>query len=196
MKTTLLALILALFCSLTAFAKDKKVYDLTGTVSFESFHSDSSASMTVNGQTYNAYCSTEGSNISCSDTGGVFEATLADGTLVQVSLPDMVYSTSSGNPVLDAKDSKTFHYRLADHRKKSFFCVPDSKSKEACYAIDRDYDAQMKKLHEEFAAKEKSDRLWCAAPLTDEEKQQGHTNKPAWCDKYVSSAVDPGTSGK
>lgn len=181
---TILAIALVLV-TLPAFAKDKPTYTLTGTMSFVAFHSDSSASMTVNGKTYNAYCSTEGTNISCTDQGGVFEATLADGTLVQIHHPEWDYSTSKGNPLLSVKGS--FSYRLVNHGKKPYLCVPDERGKEACYFIDRDYDARMKALHAEFAEREKKDREWCAAPLTDEEKQKGYTEKPEWCKKSTQA---------
>lgn len=90
-----------LFLSMTAFGKDKHpeapVYDHTATVSYVSFHYDSSASITVNGETTSAYCSTSGTSVDCSDRGGAFVITADDGrTLSAVSLADENFSTIDG----------------------------------------------------------------------------------------------------
>ena len=71
--------ILMLLVSAVAHCKDKKlappVYDLTGAVSFVSFHADSEAHVTVNGETHSAYCNTSGTSVDCSDRGGTFVIT-------------------------------------------------------------------------------------------------------------------------
>jgi hypothetical protein len=155
----LISLTLAL-ASIPAFAKTDAppTYPLTGTVAISVFHSDSSASITVNGQTTSAYCSTEGTNISCTDTAGVFEVKLSDGrTLVLGDEAFLVmhgqlgwktvYSPLAHSLIDSGKKSDTFQYRLASFKimgtKDDYLCVPfsteDKKGKptpgEACYSM-------------------------------------------------------------
>lgn len=42
-----------------------------------------------------------------------------------------------------------------------------------------------------FAEQERKDREWCAAPLTDEERAQGHASKPAWCEELLAKHKTP-----
>ena len=121
-----------------AFAKQKPTYDLTGTVAYESFNSDSEAHVVVNGEHFDAYCSETGNSVDCTDTPGIVIATLADGSKTVVGLPNLMWSRSNDNPV---NHSKTFQYRLKTFGilgpKVPTFCVMGSDSKEACYDIQR-----------------------------------------------------------
>ena len=142
--TAVLMLTLAGFAS----AKQKHVYNLTGTVAFESFHSNSEAHITVGGTTYDTYCTSDATSVSCTDSPGIFVATLADGTRTVVNTPYIEpcvfgfcghFGGSTDDPVLNSK-SKTFQYRLATHYTMSgkntpFFCVMGKDGKEACYEI-------------------------------------------------------------
>jgi hypothetical protein len=137
-----------------AFAKkEPPAYDLTGEVSFRSYHSDSEAHITVGAQTYSAYCSTAGSSTSCSDSPGAFIATFADGSWTVLAPPDREKShmdRMSTGPLLEMmRDGKPhkFQYRLTNFRtmlgRQSFFCVgfdtldkhSKPKAQEACYVI-------------------------------------------------------------
>jgi hypothetical protein len=122
-----------------AFAKDKKVYDQTGTVAYSSFNSNAEAHMTVNGERHDAYCNVDDHSADCTTDAGVFVVVLADGRKTVVRNPDLEWSNGNGNPVLESlKGTKTFQYRLTTLRslgkKTPFFCVADG-SKEDCYEI-------------------------------------------------------------
>jgi hypothetical protein len=76
----------------SAVAKDKKhkpevcqydcmprVYDKEGTVSFHATAADSEAHVTVGSETFDSYCSTRGSSVSCTDSPGAARITFANG---------------------------------------------------------------------------------------------------------------------
>jgi hypothetical protein len=76
-------------------------YDLTGTISFESQHADAESHITVDGKTYDSYCSFEGTSANCTDTGGVFVVTFANGNSMAF------YSSSNDSPYSHCDWGKT-----------------------------------------------------------------------------------------
>ena len=133
-----------------AFAKQPKTYDLTGTVVFESFHSDSEAHVTVNGERYDSYCSTDAASTTCTDSAGVFYVALADGNKYTFIHLLEFPNQCCDDPILHAKrkqQSASFQYRVHPHlmgvKDGSVICAPftndkgKDKDKEACYQIQR-----------------------------------------------------------
>ncbi len=95
LKSYLTIAILMFVCAVSAFAKKKQdppppppptpwvvpTYDMAATMSYQAApKSDSEAHMTVDGTTYDAYCNTSGSSISCSDSNsGIIQITFQHG---------------------------------------------------------------------------------------------------------------------
>ena len=127
MKNTLKLVVITAALLLSAYAKDKKlappVYDLTASVSFVSFHADSEAHVTVNGETHSAYCNTSGTSVDCTDLAGTFVITFQNGNTTVYAgglITDYAHSNclsiSACDPLSQvlAQAPATFHYRTVD----------------------------------------------------------------------------------
>jgi hypothetical protein len=138
-----------------AFAKEQQpVYDLTGEISYQPFHPDTEAHATVDGRTYNAYCSANGNSEACTDTAGAFIVTFAHGSWTTLNAVDLGWDWTHSNmadPLLSritANDNKPtkFQYRIMGVKTKGqvvpLFCVGGSekqgkaKPQEGCFLID------------------------------------------------------------
>ena len=141
------------------------VYDKTGTASQWLAHYDSTATTTVNGETYSVGCNFSDTSVDCSDSFGGYEAKLEDGSTLEVGseaavFDDAGYSTLIYSPLAkevadniskcgqanSCRDkSITFKYRLLTIKNDpvSYLCVPftteDKHGKpvvsEACYVM-------------------------------------------------------------
>ena len=96
-------------------------YERQGTMTFRPSASDAEAHITVNGQTFDSYCKTTDSSISCTDSAGAFYLTFANGnkTTYIGGMLSREHSCASCNPLsevmlklMTAKEQK-FMYRVA-----------------------------------------------------------------------------------
>ena len=158
MKRMMIAVLMLTLVTPAFAKKEPKVYDLVGAISFHSFHSDSDAHVTVGGTTYDSYCNTSDTSVSCSDSGGAFIVTFANGntTVLVPNALDMEHSVCDHSLTLcdplmtllkPGVTSAKFHYRTANFKTvlgpSPFFCVGftvqdkhgKDKDQERCYEI-------------------------------------------------------------
>jgi hypothetical protein len=152
MKIRIAAIAILLLLPLVTVAQHKNpdyppVYNLTGTLNMWVQVYDSTATVTVDGQTSFAGCNTTGTSVDCSDVAGGLTAKLADGRTVPVIATWSLFRLGkwftddwenvSGSILVtpSLNNPTTFQYRLMTITGKnnlmagSYFCVPSSNKK-------------------------------------------------------------------
>jgi hypothetical protein len=93
MKLTLLLIAVAFSCML-ALAQKEPVVQHTGTLSMWLTKSETSASITVDGETTSAYCNSTDTSIDCTNTAGGYQVTFDDGNRTPFSVKSLMYDFS------------------------------------------------------------------------------------------------------
>ena len=126
---------------------DSSAYAFTGKLEFRATKSDSEAHVTINGTTYDSYCSFSSSRAYCTDSPGFFFVTFQNGKTMPLTKPDLRYTTVETAIFSTLDKPQTFKYRLAvfpDYRIPAgqgpapFFCISTGHSEEVCFPIYSD----------------------------------------------------------